>query len=309
MAEWVEFDPSVIMPDGIDDILSAAQSLTDALGTALDLMATVVDVASNFVGTFADIQAALIEAVYLAIDAVTQNLTETGIYATFHAPVSLTQRMSPSSWLYQVGNSVRDFTDSRRPVLPTPQFIGGVCVVCVSDTYRGLLDSYRGLFDMFKKFIASVEQLARWPQPDNPWEPKSGVGRAPDWKSLKLGDIVPPIGDLANKLQSFKDIIASMDNPKDMYKDFAELLSTKAELLKGWADQILSYLEILGKILGWQGAYALPIRGEFNEDTLLQELVSSTGGPRDIVGADYTAGAMFIGIGGAGTALLEMFGF
>ncbi len=134
MAEWNQFDPSVLFPDGIDTVLSAAEPLVAALGSSLNLLADVVEVASVFVGGMVDPQQALIDAVNEAIDAVVQILISTGTYWTFHMPPSFMAKLTPSVWCSDVARSLQDYSDPKRPILPTPAFVGGVALVAVSDT-------------------------------------------------------------------------------------------------------------------------------------------------------------------------------
>ena len=307
MTEWREFDPSVVVPEGLQDMLDAANQFVEGMHTILNAMKTALDIAAQFMSAVDDIQKALIENVYTLIDAVIQNLTQTGVYGTFHGPVSFTQWLPPSLWASDVAASFSDWFDANRPILPTPQFIGGIAIVGVSDTHNGLLDMHRKMFDMFNRFIASIDQLGRWPHRQDPWVVYPGIGRAPNWRSMRVADVVPVLGELADVLIAFKDMIEPTLSMKDVYGEFADLLQGKVNQLAAWSSRIVEILALIDTILGWEGAYYLPIEGEFDEDGIQAEFVQSTGGPMDIPGANYTSGMVFLGIGGTGQALLDMF--
>jgi hypothetical protein len=308
MTDWREFNPGGVIPEGIAELQEAAEVLIAALNSGLEVVGTVLDVAAMAMSTSGDVQELLINAVYDAIDVVIQNLTQTGVYGTFHGPVSPQQSMSPLVWASNVAASIIDWFDSRRPILPTPQYVGGVAIVGVSDTHNGLLAAYNKMFNMFGRFTASISQLGRWPLRADPWVVYEGIGQAPDWVSMKISDVIPALGELADALLEFRDMIAPAVSMRDAYSQFADLLQAKVDALSEWSSRILGILGAIDVMVGWEGAYYLSIDGQFDKNSLQSELINSTGGPMEIENANYTCGMVFLGIGGTGTALLELFG-
>jgi hypothetical protein len=309
MTEWQRFDPSLLFPEGMDAVLNAADPLVSALSTTLEVLGTIVQTAGAFAGGMVDAQQALIDAVNEAIDAVIQQLLSPGIYWTFHMPPSLMSRLTPAAWCSDVGRSIQDYTDANRPILPTPGFVGGVALVAVSDTYSGLMSEYRKFFELLGKLIATADQLGRWPNREDPWIIKPGIGMAPDWSSKNLADVVPALGALARILMGFKESVSAVLSTKDLYSQFAEILTDKAEWLQGWATSIQEILATLSALLNFEGTWALPVYGEFTDDQITDILINSTGGPRDLLSANYTAGAFFLGVGGTeGDAVFDLFG-
>ncbi len=309
MAEWIKFDPSLLYPDGVQDILDAADPLVTAFSAALDVMSAVVDVAGLFVQGMSDAQTALIQAVHDVIDAVVVQVLETGVFWTFHMPPSFSGLLSPQSWVNDVALSLGDYSDPNRPILPVKTFIGCICVAAAGPTYRGLLSDYRAMFDLFGKKIADAEQIDRWPERDDPWRVTPGVGRAPNWGSKRVSDIVPAMGVLAKKLIAFKDVVALSVEGNDAYSLFAQQLSDKSALLQGWASEIVAFLDLISALVNFEGAYVLPIYGEHDQDSLSAALSGSTGGLMDLEDAEYTSGASFLAVGAASAdVLFDLFG-
>lgn len=312
MAEWEEFDPSALFPDELADLLAVTEPLASVLGTALDIMADVVDVAALFVQGFSDAQAAAIAAVQDAINSVVQQLTQTGIYYLVHMAPSYSGILTPAGWTSQVASSLTDYSDPARPILVDPgAYVGAVAVCVVASTYKGMLSDYRGMFDTFGKRIVDAAQIERWPERDDPWQVTGGVGQAPDWGSKKLGDIIPPIGEIAKKMLAFSDSITGAIGGNAIYSAFADQLRDKAALLIGFANTVSALLSSIENMLNWEGAYVLPIYGQGDATWLQSILTDSRGGPWNVSGARYTAGVMFLATGGTSTQvdlLFDLFG-
>lgn len=306
MTEWEDFDASALYPDELESLLSVTAPLADTLGAALSVMADVVDVASLFVQGFSDAQAEAIKSVQDAINATVQQLTQTGVYYTVHMPPSRSGVMTPASWINQVSESFSDYSDENRPILVDPEaYVGAIAVMVTASTYRGLLQEYRSMFDTFEKKIADASQISRWPNRDDPWVVTSSVGRAPDWGSKKLGDIVPPVNVIAKKILSFSSAITGAASGSTIYSAFAEQLRSKSETLTAFSEEITGLLGSIDELLNWDGAYILPIYGQGDSEWVKSSLVSSTGGPRDLEDSNYTAGVMFLSTGGT-TAEIDL---
>jgi len=310
-AEWIEFDPSAIFPDEMAALVSAVEDTVDALVPAIQLLADAVRVAALFAQDLVDAQEAVISAMQDAIYQAVQQLTQTGIFWTFHMPVSLAGPIEPYTWLNDLALSFDDRMDPERPILVTPAFVGAVAVAVTTVDYADLFKQFRALFDLFNKLIASADQVDHWYDDDNPFEVIPGVGKAPNWGNMTLVDVIPPIADLVDLLLSFADSISAARS--GLLDDFADFLDQKAAIFQQIADQIEEILDTLLSLLDVSGAWLLPIYGEFDTEDIKTLLRTAEGGPLGVSGASYTAGVMFLATGGtsssvAADALFDLFG-
>jgi len=310
-AAWIEFNPADIFPTGMVEVIEQVGTTVDALVPAIEFLESVARTAALFSQDLIDAQEAVITAMQETIYQITQQLTQTGIFWTFHMPVSLAATLPPEQWINDMAYSFDDRMDPERPILPTPAFVGAIAVACTVENYEDLFNLFRGLFDLFKRLIASEDQVARWFNDDNPFEVIPGVGKAPNWGNMTLVDLIPPIADLTQLLLSFADAISAART--GLLTQFADFLAQKAALLQQIADQITAILDTLQALLDIEGAWLLPIYGEFDMEQIQNLLRSSEGGPLDSVGAEFTAGLMFLATGGtsspvAADALFDLFG-
>jgi hypothetical protein len=220
--------------------------------------------------------------------------------------------LTPNGWISQVGRSLDDFSDEQRPILVDPSAYVSAVVICVTaSTYKSLLSDYRSLFDMFGKRVATAAQINRWPNREDPWTTRAGVGQAPNWNSKKLGDIVPPVGELAKAMLSFSDQVSGTVTGSDIYQTFANQLRSKATALEAYSNTVTSVLDTLGSLLQLEGAYLLPIYGQGDSSWVQSVLDGSSGGPLEDSTATYTAGMVFLATGGTSAQvdlLFDLFG-
>jgi hypothetical protein len=309
-ATWIQFDPSELYPDELASVAEVCQSTAETLAIGVRFLADATRVAAVFAQSFTDLNKALIESTQALIDAAVQQL-QSGIYWTFHIPGSFTQKLTPTRWLSELAYSFDDRMDPERPILPTKQFVGALVLCGTTESYPLLIENFRALFDLFNKFIATEEQTQHWQDPGSPWDVIPGIGQAPNWGNMILSDLVPPIGDLVRTLLGFRDqISAASSNLLDEYATFLDLKADQLEDISNKLDEILQQLE---NFLNFEGAWLLPIYGEFDTDDIQLILTNSIGGPLDVEGANYTGGCMFLAAGGldpqtAADNLFDLFG-
>lgn len=311
MAEWQQFDPSKLYPTEIKSLLDSFDKVVTPLSIALEAMADVVGIAAEFVVGMQDANAEAIELLYDQINLVIQQLTQTGVYHLFYHSPSFAHRLPPSTWLSDVANSLNDRMDDRRPILVDPDaYVGAVVVLSCSTTLSGLMTQYNNMYAAFKGTCASLLQIGNWPTPGSPFVVTPGVGQYPNWSSKRLQDVIPGLGDVVEKLYAFMSAIAPAPVSSGLYTAFAELLADKAALLNLVVTKILEVLNIIEIVLNFQGAYILPIYGTGDAAWFRRELLTSTGGPRDLGPEyEYSVGTVFLTTGGTNAAtLLSMFG-
>jgi hypothetical protein len=306
-ARWIPFNPSGLVPEGIVEVAETAQSTAETLATGVRVLADATRVAALFAQNFTDLNKALIEETKQLIYTAVQQLVQTGVYWTFYIPGAFTQRMPPSRWLRDVAYSFDDRMDPERPILPTRGFVGAIVLMGSNESYGSLIENFRALFALFRKFIAPVEQTMYWQTPGTPWDIQPGVGLAPNWGNMTLGDLVPPIGDLVRVLLGFADQISAAES--NMLDRYAAFLDAKADNLIAIAEKIEEILLQLAALLDIDGVWLLPIYGEFNSQDIQQILTTTEGGPMENTTHRYSAGCMFLSTGGTSAeALFNMFG-
>lgn len=302
MAEWKSFNPSDLMPNEIMDLASTCSSVGDQVATVLDAAATVLDVIKNFVSGYNDPLASVIDSLQDLIMSTVQQFTQAGVYMLKHVPLSSKIPASPTKWLYDVASSLDDVYDENRPILVDPNaYIGAVVFMATSQYYKDLMSLFYGMLRLFGLAGPTEDQIAAWKDigVDIPIVP--GVGRAPDWESKRMIDFIPELGTLADLLINFSLGIAAAQGASDLYSMFADQLAAKAEALRSIADDAASIASKFEQNMGFEGAYMLPIYGQGDKEWLQSQLINSTGGPRDIRGAQFSLGVVFLATGGTST--------
>jgi hypothetical protein len=309
-AKWIQFDPSKLYPSGVAAVASVCQTTAETIAKDVRFLATATELAALFSQSFIDLNEATIKSTTELIDAAIQQL-RSGVYWTFHIPGAFTQTLPPSRWLSDLAYSLDDRMDPERPILPTKQYMSAIVICGTTESYPLLIENFRALFELFNKFIATEEQTQYWQDPGSPWDVLPGVGQAPNWGNMILSDLVPPIGDLVRVLTGFRDQITSAS--PSLLQEYADFLNLKADELEKIADKLDEILQQLENFLNFEGAWLLPIYGEFDTDDLQLILTNSEGGPVDVEGANYTGGCMFLAAGGldpqtAADNLFDLFG-
>lgn len=306
-AKWIQFDPSALFPDELKAVAVVCQNTANTLAPLVRFLADATKLAATFAQNFLDPQAGIIKATQDLIYAAVQQLISTGVYWTFHIPGSFTMRLTPSRWLSELAVSFDDRMDPERPIMPTKGFVGALVICGTTESYPQLIENFRALFELFNKFVAPVEQTDNWQDPGNPWDVIPGVGQAPNWGNKTLGELVPPINDLAQTLLGFAaQITAASSSLLSEYADFLDLKADELEKIAAKLDEIVKQLE---GFLDFKGAWLLPIYGEFDSDDIQNILTNSEGGPLDEPGNNYTGGCMFLATGGTSAdALFDLFG-
>jgi len=202
-----------------------------------------------------------------------------------------------------------DTYDSNRPILVDPYaYVGCVVVMTTTANYPSLFSK---LFNLFGMLIPSADQVAAWPTRGNVFEVVEGVGRDPNWARKRIADIVPGVGQIVDTLLNFSGAVSSAAGASDIYGLFANQLRNKATLLQQISTLISGIVSSIEDSMGFSDAYLLPIMGQGDKAWLQSEIVTSTGGPRNVASANYSAGVTFLTTGGTtapAELLLSLFG-
>jgi len=230
--------------------------------------------------------------VYLYVDApgiqpTETNLAETGMIVTppkdFKAGMAL-QRPPPvvdgfARWAGRFAASFDDPGDLRRPVVTPGAPIEAVFIVMAApslDALRGMLYLLGQLFniDAFKK---AFEKYAKG-SPDPRRSRVRGNPVAPNWQSVKLPDLIPPLKDLATLPETLLGLLKSIDALSTLIKDLAKAIEAKAALLGKLADSVQAIINLL-EALKSAGMYTLPVSTQGGVNGLRQAFVSATNRP------------------------------
>jgi len=312
MAEWVSFDPSTLYPSDIASLVSSINTTGEAIASALDLAANVVDVAALFVQGFQDAQAVVINTLQSLIASAVQQLTQTGIYMLVNASTSFKATPSFNQWMQALSTSIDDSYDENRPILVDPYaYVGSVTIVGVNSDYFRLMSLFRQLFELFGALVPTSAEILAWPTVGEAFEVIPGVGKAPDWNSKKLSAVVPGIDTLVTTLLGYSNSISAAASASSIYTNFAGQLRDKATLLRAIGATLQAALDTLAGALTMEGAYVLPVYGQGDGDWLQSQWLGATGGPCSVSGDTYCAGISFLAMGGTtapADALFSLFG-
>lgn len=313
-AEWIQFSAADLFPQEMADALSTIGSTADTLSSVLDLAADVVDIAALFVSGLADLNAALIAATKALIDSLVQQLLGTGVYMLEYISPSPGIDTNPFAWLTAVSRSFDDPYDANKPILVDPSgYVGALVLVQTGPSFKDLMALFEKLAALFEALTYVGDDLFKLKEPgDTPPAFIPGTAEEPNWKSLTVAKLVPPIGLIAEQLKAFGDTITSALSAGDIYSAFADILRSKADILRDVADTIQQALDTLLALLDATG-FILPIYGQGDKTFVQRALLTSTGGPLSISPAlaTYTAGFMFLAQGGTtgpADVLFDLFG-
>lgn len=308
MAEWQQWDPSSLYPTDLANLLSDIEPVVSTLGTALGVAATILEVAGLFVQGFTDINAAIIGSLIDLINSAIQSLTQTGIYALFHVPNSPLINSDPTQWLSDVSYSLQDLMDDRRPILIDPgAYVGAIVLMGTANSFTELWTKLGPFLALFNRLMLTDTQLANMLEPgDAIPAPVRGVGRDPNWDSIKLAEMIPPINTIVGELVKFQSWVEPAASGSSIYQSFADLLKNKSDALSAFAQTILDVLDVLSGLLSISGMWLLPVYGQGDYTWFRRQLMGSTGGPRE-TSDNYAAGAVFLATGGTSTPIDVMF--
>jgi len=299
MAEWYQFDPLDLLPSYITDVLDQFETVNDILATGLEGLKTAIEILKLFIQGINDLNAAVIEAARQLVTSIVQQLTQTGVYALFHVSPSVSYTLTPRQWLSHVSTSLYDRMDGRRPILVDPYaFVGATVIMATSENLRDLLNDFYNLMELLKNVLGSLGQYGNWKEFGTEFDVIPGVGKEPNWKSVKISDIIPYLNVICEKLISYANAILGPSDGPGIYDKYIEQLTEKIDYLVNFIKSIEDIVNLIAVILNFEGAFILPIFGQGDADWLSNELITSTGGPMDLPDANYTVGGIFLVTGG-----------
>lgn len=307
MAEWQQFDPTDLLPTYITDALDEITQANDFIEAGLRGLETAIEILKIFIQGISDLNQIYVDAARALITSIIQQLTQTGVYSIFHVTPSVSKILTPRQWLSQVGSSLYDRMDERRPILVDPYaYVGATVIMGTSENLRDLFDKFYNLMDMLKNLLGKLGQSANWNDIGSEFEVVPGVGKIPNWRSVKIVDIIPYLDVIVEKLISYANSILGPSDASSIYDEYLQQINEKIDYIVGFAKSIEDIVNLISVILNFEGAFILPIFGQGDAAWLINEMTTSVGGPMDVQDANYTVGGMFLVTGGT-TAPMETF--
>lgn len=261
MSTWRAF--TLPMIPGVPQAMEATSEAAGALGTALETLAGLIDALSDLVSLVVDpMQAALallIAAIQTLIDEI-RALLESGVffyidkgpYFTGGKPDGL------QGFLGRWAASFEDPGDVAKPQLAEGTPVSALLVVVGADNLEGFRDVLRPLARLFG--IPALElPIDEEPAPDLATAVEATLSTPPDWASVQVGDVLPPMGALTDALQYAIGALQVPESYAQMLQGLAAIISDKAAALSELSANIQQAADDLTAIIQAEGLYILHI--------------------------------------------------
>jgi hypothetical protein len=207
-----------------------------------------------------------------------------------------------------VGKSLYDKMDERRPILIDPDaYVGSIIVMATADNLKDLMENFNNFFLLLQGLVASLTQVSSWPTYPDEFQVEFGVGKEPNWSSIKIADIVPGLNQICNMLVGMVNNLLPPQPTSDVLNAAVTLLANKITELQAFLTKILAVIQIISAILSFEGVFILPVAGTGDADWLYGQWNNTIGGPLDVENATYTVGGVFLVTGGTNAATLFSF--
>jgi hypothetical protein len=318
--QWETLALADLIPSELEDVVDLMNELIAAVGAIMDVLNAALDVAKMFLLGLEDGLAIFYNAIVTLVESLVQQLTQTGIYNLVHYTPSFSMYMTPDEWISAVANSLDDRMDAARPILVDEfAYVGAVALMTTSDNLKDLLISWRQFCSMLGAFVGDLFlQVQGWPEPGDEFEVIPGVGQVPNWRSIKLGDVIPGLSQAGDFLMAMLNSLALPTSSLGLFEEFADFLDAKIAMMESYGAKILGVLAMISAILSVEGIYMLRITGQGDASWLKERLHTAEGGPHeygiyDFQGneipeelrksATFTLGTVFLVTGGTTSAV------
>jgi hypothetical protein len=267
MTEWKPF--TLPMIPGVPQALDAAQQAAGILGTLLDVLSGLMEVLAQLAGMIAD---PLNDAVGLLIQLI-QELVDL-IVSLLNSGVYLYVDKGPffvggspdglAGFLDRFEASFDDVGDAARP-----QFGGGfgigasvsalLFVVGGEDPSQviGPLQSLGKLFGLPALEVEQEQHIL-----DYPSAVEQGMSTPPDWRSVRLGQALPPFDKLGRTLQRVIDMLAVGESYGKVLQNLAQVIADKAQALQDLGNEIQAMVDEIVALIEAQGLYVLHVEAD-----------------------------------------------
>lgn len=133
-------------------------------------------------------------------------------------------------------------------------------------------------------------------------------GTAPDWKTVRVSDVVPPIAQAAEALARVRDQLGPNTGIATLLSELADLIARKAALLAAIAEELAQLAETIANLGDLTNINFLPIAPRVGGDVgFLEELAQADNRP-NIAPEAFTGGLVVYGGSELATILALLFG-
>lgn len=311
------------LPPGVSEVLSLVNPPLQVIVALLQLLSALLDIIKALLIGITDPFAALILAAYHALQAIINDLLNTGAYMYYDAPgftshdVSMAElglTVEPEKlfhagmrddaappfpldgferWAGRFQASFDDPGDDARPILSDGASVEAVFIVAAAPTLEHLaqliwllgnllnIDAFKRAWEKFVK-DSDDPAVARLAQ----------QSVAPDWKSVKLPELLPPLRHLARVPEILLGVMMKVQGVLDLIKDLADAIQEKVQVLLEIAEMIQEVIDLLDALQS-AGLYMLPVATNEGVEGLKQAFVQATNRPD----GGYVAGVCFLAAG------------
>jgi hypothetical protein len=268
MSEWKPF--TLPMIPGVPEAMDAAGTAAGTLAGVLDVLAGLLETLAALVSMATDPLNAALSALIALIQELVDSLVSllnSGIYFYLDkGPYFVAgQPDGLEGFLTRWEASFDDVGDRYRP-----QFEGGIGI---GDTISAMFFLVGGddigelrpaLSALGKLFNVPALELVETEEPilDYPASIEQGLSTPPDWSSVTLGDVLPPIEKLGQMLQRVVGMLAVGESYGKMLEDLAQLISDKAAALGLVADEIQAVVDDINSLIAAEGLYVLHVEAD-----------------------------------------------
>lgn len=285
--------PLVLLePPGLDTLLSTIKPPLEIIKALLQVISALLKVLAAILIGLLDPYRALILAAYQALKSLLEDLLNAGGYLYYDIPGITSfeafaaemglphetpaqiwkhgQKGEPpppvpvdgfDKWAHRFAESFDDPGDLQRPVFSTGATVGAVFIVAGAPSLAplaqlfyqiGKLLNIQPFVDAFKHF----EDTKDSPDPDLSRARQHSV--APDWHSLRVQDLLPPLRKLLAIPELLKTILLQLDGLQSLLADMAAALAAKAAILDDIVNTLQAILDFLDALKS-SGLYMLPV--------------------------------------------------
>lgn len=289
-AAQLRWRPLLLAPlPGLDQLVGIVKPPLQVIIALLNLIKALLEALAAILIGLLDPFRALIEAAIALLADIIQDLLNTGAYMYLDAPgitpteVTLAETglvVEPAKdwtagskleappavpdayarWAGRFAASFDDPGDPSRPQVTAGAPIQAVFIVMAAPSLgaiRQLLYLLGRLFNIDQFKVAFEKYQAGNPDPRRT-RARGMKGVAPDWKAVKLTDLLPPLKDLETLPEALRGLLSSIDNLAGLIKNLAAAIQDKAQVLMQLAQTLQAIIDLLDALKA-AGIYALPV--------------------------------------------------
>ncbi len=298
------------MIPGVPEAMEATSQAAGAMGAVLDALAGLINMLSDLVSAFSDpLQAALaslIAAIQALIDEI-QALLAAGVCFYLDKGPCFTGGPPDGlgGFLSRWAASFEDAGDSARPQFSAGTPVSALLVVVGAETlaqFRDVLRPLASLFGIPSLVLPENDE----PAPDLAAAQEQSLSTPPDWSSVQLGEVLPPMTALTDALRFAIGAIQVPESYAQMLQGLASIIADKAAALNELSATIQQAADDLNAIIQSEGLYILYVEGNSIPDLI--EAAAGAGDAPPWSVETWVAGVCFLGATAEFGPVVELLG-